>query len=153
MILSSLVKDDPRSFIDLDKNLARYVGAENVEAFHEEAGNLVVDELVDNPKLFNRLLSDEAVVAELGAAVQRVSAKAFGRPMTALGSNHRETAKALLQATTTRDSNMMRDLIQGELLTNGLINDRTMRSPEIMEVLNDRVQELFKSRRIKKPRG
>lgn len=144
MILSNLVRDDPRGFIDLDRNLARHIGEQNVDAFHEEAGNLVVDELVDNPKIFARLMSDDAVVAELGAAVQRISSKAFGRANFSASADRSDLAKTLLHAASGRDVSLMRDVVQGELLTNGLINDRTMRNPEIMEILSERVEELFK---------
>lgn len=153
MILSSLVKDDPRGFIDLDKNLARHIGEANVAAFHEEAGNLVVDELVDNPKLFDHLMRDDAVVAELASAVQRISVKAFGHQTTSVGQDFRALSRTLMQAASGRDVSMVRQVIQGELLTNGLINDRAMRNPEVMEILNDRVQDLFKQHKAKAPKA
>lgn len=145
MILSHLASDGPRGYIDLDKNLARHIGEANVEAFHGAAGDLVVDELVDNPKLFNLLMSDDDVVTELAGALQRISAKAFGLQTSNSSADVRGLSRTLLQAASSRDVSLMRQVIQGQLLTNGLINDRTMRSPEIMEILAERVRALFES--------
>ena len=95
MILSDLVSDDPRGYIDLDRNLARHIGKENVEAFHEEAGNLVIDAMTDDPKLFEILMGDKAVVAELSAALGAVETRAFGR--TAGASSSRESLADMLR--------------------------------------------------------
>jgi hypothetical protein len=148
MILSSLVADDPRSFIDLDKNLGRHIGDQNVAAFHEEAGNLVMDQLVDNPTLFNHLLRDDAVVAELGTAVQRISSKALGKAMPS-PTEAQGLARTLIQSASVRDVSLMRDVVKAELLTNAVVNDRTMRNPEIMEILSERVRDLYNKRKVK----
>ena len=145
MILSDLVKGDPDGFIDLDRNLARHIGADNVEAFHEEAGNLVVDELTDNPKLLSRLLRDDSVVMELASAIDRIPSRAFGRPSMGLDVDKTQFIKSVTQAAIGRDTSLHRDIVQGEILTNGIINDRTMRNPKIMEILTERVHELYKN--------
>ena len=40
-----------------------------------------------------------------------------------------------------------RNFVQAELLTNGVINDRTMRNPKVMAILDKRVRELFDKKR------
>jgi hypothetical protein len=145
MILSDLVRDDQGGFVNLDRNLGKHIGAENVEAFHTEAGDLVVDAMTDDPELFEILMKDRAVVKELQVALAAVEGRAQGR----------STSDARLVAAAGVDSvranvaagGVARSLVHAELLTNGVINDRTMRNPKVMAILDKRVRELFNRRR------
>lgn len=143
MILSSLVRDDPNGCIELDRNLGRHIGDENVQAFHEEAGNVAVDVLFEDEGMVKELLRDEVVVTELSAALHNVRAKAYGLP-TFDAQKDRGMFMDTLQSTMgKRDQSIERDIIQAELVQNSAINDRTMRNPNVMKVVHERISDLY----------
>lgn len=146
MILSNLVRDDRDGFINLDENLGKHIGPENVEAFHTEAGDLVIDALTDDAELFGILMNDEAVVTELRVALNAVETRAFGLSGAAAPRMAATEATASLRASVA-EKGLARNFVQAELLTNGVINDRTMRNPKVMAILDKRVRELFDKKR------
>jgi hypothetical protein len=70
MILGSLV-DPVEGFIHLDKNLGRSLGDEHVDAFHEEAGDVVINEFLTNPAINDVIMRNPVVMKELHAAVTK----------------------------------------------------------------------------------
>lgn len=152
MILSSLVRDDPNGFIDLDKNLGRHIGDKNVQAFHEEAGNLAADVLFEDESMVKELLRDEVIVTELNAALYNVRAKAYGLRTFNADRDRTMFADTLHSVMGKRDQSLERDIIQAELVQNSAINDRTMRNPTVMKVLNERVSDLYEQYKKKKKR-
>jgi hypothetical protein len=150
MILSSLVRDDPNGCIDLDKNLGRHIGDENVQAFHEDAGNLAVDVMFEDESMVKELLQDEVVTTELNAALYHVRAKAYGLRTFDAGRDRSMFTDTLRSVMGKRDQSIERDIIQAELVQNSAINDRTMRNPNVMKVLHERVSDLYEQYKKKK---
>jgi hypothetical protein len=70
MILGSLV-DGPEGFIELDKNLGKSVGDEHVDAFHEEAADVVLNEVLTNPVINDAMMRNPVIMKELHAAVTK----------------------------------------------------------------------------------
>ncbi|MBR1240311.1 hypothetical protein JQ620_09255 [Bradyrhizobium sp. AUGA SZCCT0274] len=150
MILSSLVRDDPLGHIDLDKNLGRHIGNKNVQAFHEEAGNLTTDLLFEEKDLVKILLQDGVIVTELSAALHNVKAEAFGLRTFDAKKDVQTFTPTLQSKMGKRDQSMERDIIQAQLVSNPAVNDRLMRNPAIMKVLTERVTKLYDSYKNKK---
>ena len=148
MILSSLVNPDPEGYIRLDENLGRHIGPENVDAFHAEAGDLAINEFLNNPNIVREMMANTAIVEELNTAV----AKNFKAP-TAAGIDSRNLVLSSLSKKTltstgveTFPSMQARAIIANEIITNPIVNDATMRNPVIMRELTGVITNFYKSK-------
>jgi len=138
MILSSLVNPDPEGFIKLDENLGKHIGARNVEAFHEDAGNLTMKEFLSNSVIVEAMMKNPKVMRELNAVVSKQYPKNEAAAVLK-GAFKKQGARYKLDK-------KVYDAVADEILTNPVINDATMRNPEIMRELNNAVSKLYKSR-------
>jgi len=148
MILSALVRDDPDGFIKLDENLGRHIGPENVDEFHEDAGNLVMNEMLGNPVVTREMASDKFISEEFSAALGGIQSKAFGlgRASLAKRAGAASLVQTLLEVSAGRNSDMVRNVLSAEILSNAVVNDRTMRNPKIMAELDRTVRKMYDDR-------
>lgn len=146
MILSSLVNPDPEGFVRLDENLGRHIGASNVDAFHAEAGDVTINECLNNNVVVREMMRHPVINEELQQAIGvQYAAPRVGQTDAAL-MNMALTQRFTANMVEPFPSIQVRAIVANEILVNPAINDAMIRNPVIMRELTNAVTKLYATR-------